>query len=262
MTSERRLTSASSAGRPVCRSGRSACRLALAVVALATSLCLTACGGSNGPDTVVASVGAKKITKGTLERWTAIEAILSHEVTPTRPPPKGLVPDPPDYADCIAYLRKNPARLIAAAQKPTDAQLKSQCRHKHEGLQRHMLDILITNYWLDGEGASRRLSVGDAELEQALRSQFPTQAAFRRFLAITGESASDERALLRANLMASKLQQTAVAQKPAASAARQRALAAFLRGFTARWTARTSCRPGYVVQECRQFPGPKAAGGL
>lgn len=229
---------------------------------LAAVLCLAGCGAGGGSDSVVASVGGKTITKGTLDRWTAIEAILSHQVTPTQAPPKGLVPDPPHYVDCIAYLRKNPATLIAAAQKPTDAQLESQCRQKYEGLQRHVLDILITDYWLDGEGASRGLTVGDAEIKQAIDSQFPTQAAYRRFLAITGESASDERALLHANLMATKLQQAAAAQKGVTGAARQRALAAFLRDFTARWTARTSCRPGFVVQECRQFNGPKAPGGL
>jgi foldase protein PrsA len=222
---------------------------------------LAACG-SGSSDVVVAHVGANAITKGALDRWTAIEGVLSYEPNPTRPVPKGVVPDPPSYSSCVSYLKATPATLIAAAQKPTVAQLKAQCRQKYETLQRHMLDILITNDWLDGEGARRGLTVDEAEIQRSLDSQFPTQAAFRRFLAITGERAPDERALLHANLMATKLQQQVVAQQGAGGLARQRALAGFFREFTQRWTARTSCRAGYVVQECPQFAGPKAPGGL
>jgi hypothetical protein len=38
----------------------------------------------------------------------------------------------------------------------------------------------------------------------------------------------------------------------------QRALAEAVAAWRARWTARTSCSPGYVVQKCRQYHGPLA----
>jgi foldase protein PrsA len=41
---------------------------------------------------------------------------------------------------------------------------------------------------------------------------------------------------------------------------RQRLVAEFEKGYRARWTARTSCRPGYVVQGCAQYAGPLRAG--
>lgn len=49
-----------------------------------------------------------------------------------------------------------------------------------------------------------------------------------------------------------------------ADEARRRALAAFVEAWTSRWRARTDCRPGYVVQGCRQYPGraPQAPSGL
>lgn len=37
-------------------------------------------------------------------------------------------------------------------------------------------------------------------------------------------------------------------------------LASFAREYDAHWTARTNCRPGYVVQGCAQYAGPIAAG--
>jgi foldase protein PrsA len=36
----------------------------------------------------------------------------------------------------------------------------------------------------------------------------------------------------------------------------QRRLAAFTASWRSTWKARTSCRPGYVVRECRQYSGP------
>ncbi|HTB71017.1 MAG TPA: hypothetical protein VK707_08560 [Solirubrobacteraceae bacterium] len=224
---------------------------------LAATLALAACGGG-GSDAVIARVGTHSITTGTLDRFAAIEAVLTYQLNPTQPVPKGVVPDPPSYADCIAYLAKTPTTLIAPKQHPSTAQLKARCRQKQETLRHHMLDILITNYWLEGEGAARGVAVSDAELNQALDRQFPTQAAFRSFLKITGEKASDERALLRASLMTTKLQQAVTSQKGLTGAQQQQALARFIREFTAKWSARTSCQPGYVVQECKEYKGVKA----
>ena len=40
----------------------------------------------------------------------------------------------------------------------------------------------------------------------------------------------------------------------------QQASIKLLAPFEAKWIAQTDCRPGYVVQKCRQYHGPKAAG--
>jgi foldase protein PrsA len=37
----------------------------------------------------------------------------------------------------------------------------------------------------------------------------------------------------------------------------QTALASFVKGFKKRWIAKTDCRPGYVVESCKQFKAPK-----
>jgi foldase protein PrsA len=38
---------------------------------------------------------------------------------------------------------------------------------------------------------------------------------------------------------------------------RERTLAEFIAQWRRRWIARTDCRPGYVVEKCRQFTGPR-----
>lgn len=40
------------------------------------------------------------------------------------------------------------------------------------------------------------------------------------------------------------------------SARRRETLTAFVRASTSRWTAKTDCKPGYVVSRCRQYAGP------
>jgi hypothetical protein len=40
---------------------------------------------------------------------------------------------------------------------------------------------------------------------------------------------------------------------------RRRALARFVAAWRRRWVARTDCSPGYVVEKCRQYRGPKTA---
>ena len=42
-----------------------------------------------------------------------------------------------------------------------------------------------------------------------------------------------------------------------AAASKREALAAFVEAWRRRWTARTSCSPGYVVQKCLQFSGTR-----
>jgi foldase protein PrsA len=46
-------------------------------------------------------------------------------------------------------------------------------------------------------------------------------------------------------------------QRKLISERRRRALAQFVQAWRARWRARTDCSPGYVVQRCRQYSGPR-----
>ncbi len=49
----------------------------------------------------------------------------------------------------------------------------------------------------------------------------------------------------------SSVQQQLTAQK------QQKALSAFVAGFRKKWTARTECRTGYVMQDCKSYKAPK-----
>jgi hypothetical protein len=208
---------------------------------------VTMAGCGEATDTVVVRIGTHSITKSALVHWTEIEAISVYEPYPHRRVPKGVVPDPPQYASCIAYLRAKGSQSTT-----TTAQLRDQCREQHSVLQRQILEILISAYWLNSEATHLGVGVTTAEVKRVLDEKFTTKAALHRFLKLRGETKADEELLVKRQMLASRVVE-AVERPEASRPQRQRAVAAFFRKFAQKWTARTDCRVGYVVSECRQY---------
>jgi foldase protein PrsA len=235
---------------------RIACALCLT---LGAALGIAACGSSNtpGPDTVVAQVDGHTITKGRLEHWTAVEAVLAYEATPKSPVPKGVVPDPPVYANCVSYLGS-----LQGHPKVTQAQLKRECKEKYVSLQRHVLDILLIYHWLEGESSERGLKLTDAEINQIVHQVASTPKALQNYLSITGESLADLRLIAEKDLYDSKLLELDEREfeKHGLTSPRQheQALVKAATELTQKWSAKTSCLAGYVISDCKQFKGTRA----
>jgi hypothetical protein len=123
-----------------------------------------------------------------------------------------------------------------------------------------MLDILITNYWFRGVAAERHIVVTEAELQRALHAIFPSEAALDKQLMLTGESRADEEFILTGDLLSQKIRESLLGEvKPAATSRVREQTAVKLYGeLGAAWTARTSCRAGYIVPECAQYRGARA----
>jgi hypothetical protein len=215
------------------------------------ALIFTACGEAALPGPVVAQVGGDSITKETLGHWTSVEAILSlPQLNRRQPIPRGLVPDPPSYVSCIAYLQGPGSSTDSGTPPATRAQLKNQCRRRYELLQHHMLDILITDLWLKGEAAAKGLKVSNYELRTALRHQFPDEGAFRQFLVVTGETRSDDMLVLTRDLLVKKFQRAVITRNDRTLAEQQSAFVRFSEELEKKWSGRTRCRPEHVVSEC------------
>jgi foldase protein PrsA len=228
-------------------------------VALAIGIGIAACGdpGAAG-DMTVARVGSHAITKATLEHWTDVEAVLAYETEPKHPVPSGVVPDPPAYSRCVAYLEKTTSPEPGQA-VPTRSQLKRRCQERRRSLQRHVLDILLLHYWLLDEGAEQGVKVTSAEVKKTLDRTFPNEAAYRRYLALTGETPADERLIIEKDRLDTRLLQTAEAKRapqPKSLREHEQAMIEAATAFTKKWKARTSCSAGYVVTECKQYKGP------
>jgi hypothetical protein len=211
----------------------------------------------------VARVGRHLLTKQMLDHWVAIEAVVSYEYKPTRPVPKGLDPDPPSYRACIAYLRSS-AKPAPGAAPPSDAALRAECASKEKGLQRHTMELLLTDYWVEEETNARGIDVSNDDIRRAIRKEFASEQDRYRFMRLTHQSVADERFLLESKIRLRKLQVSISPLRPDGhesaemAAAVDRAYARLGNQIKRKWIPRTECSPGFVVVECKAY-GPVQA---
>jgi hypothetical protein len=210
---------------------------------------------------VVVSVGANSLTKTALGNWVAFEAVLQHAYRPNQPVPPGLIPDPPAYRECIAYLG-----ALAASQgvrpKPHTDQRRRECQQERVSLERQTLGVLIDAYWVREEAAARHVLVGPAEVERDLRRVFLSKRW--RFPPSVGAPTPYERFVVADRLLLAKLQRRTLpiyarlrhARHPESLRLTEELDAEIQRlanKIASRWTPRTHCQAGYVVSECSEY---------
>ncbi len=228
----------------------------------AVLLGLAGCGGSTNSlgSGVAVRIGNRTISEATVAHWTPIEAILANEVFPNKPAPKGLVPDPPNYTQCIAYQKAKAAREYSTKPKPTPTQLKQQCKADEQDTRRHILDILILYNWLLGEAEQKNLTVTDQEALESLKAhehtQFSNSEAFHQYLSYTGLTMNDELLRFKNNLLATKILKNVI-ERP--NQTPQQHHEAYI-NFFKKWINQTNCAPKYIVPDCKQYKGPLPPG--
>jgi foldase protein PrsA len=231
------------------------CSLAQVVVVL--GVVVSSCGGDGGlPAGVAVRVGNYTVSKVAVAHWTPIEAIVSQELIPRGPVPKGMVPDPPDYSNCILYQRKLAERAPGAKHMPSLAQLKHECRKRYEAERAHILNFLIAYGWLREEAALHGLKVSDVEVrrryKEHTRAEF-SDAAFHQYLARTGLTEADELLRVKNSLLATLVLEKVFNNQSNPKQAYPE--------FLLRWVAQTHCAPNYITPNCREYKGPLSPEG-
>ncbi|HEX8715270.1 MAG TPA: hypothetical protein VF706_06835, partial [Solirubrobacteraceae bacterium] len=213
-------------------------------------------------------VGRHSLTPAIVAHWARVEGAFAYRTSglagdrPT--PPRGLIPDPPSYADCIAYLA---TKASPSAPRPTRGALRGECEREWLALRRHVLEILLTYYWTQEEARALHVLVTPSEVQHLLDAQFGSARRFEQFRRGSGVSMSEERFILTSKLQLKKLQERvsplhvhtgheSAQMSASVDLAYQRLDAAMKR----KWIPRTDCRAGYVVAECRQYRGPADTG--
>ena len=223
---------------------------ALGAVAVAV-VSLTACGGGGASSSdVVAQVGETSITKADLNHWMSTLAGGDfNEVSAKHTVPAGLVSEPPNYAACVARLEAVAANAATGRPKPAAAQLLSKCRQLYQALRLQALSYLVRAHWLIGLEGEVGVKATDEEVMQLFKEararEFPKKGEFQQFLANTRRSLADEMFVTKLNLLSQKFQQKL-------TTGGKQMIARFTEAGR-KWTAKTNCRAGYVVQHCRQF---------
>jgi foldase protein PrsA len=161
-------------------------RILLALCAFAVPAAVAAgCGGVPGDS--VATVDGASIDKAQFTHWMNVAAKTSGQST--------AVPDPPDYAACIAAKRKTAPKPGKGKPKTTDEQLKTQCKQQYEGLRNQVLQLLFQFKWIQGEADDLGIKITDADVKKSFDQQkkqsFPKEADFQKFLKTSGYTNAD-----------------------------------------------------------------------
>jgi phosphatidylethanolamine-binding protein (PEBP) family uncharacterized protein len=119
------------------------------------------------------------------------------------------------------------------------------------------LGFLITSEWVIGEASARHLTVSEAEVKrrfaQLVHQSFPKPGAMKAYLARSGESEADMLARIKVELLATHIGAQITAGK--SSSEHSALLAGFEHNFHTHWKRLTSCSPGYVMEDCKQYKG-------
>lgn len=182
---------------------------AVAVTAIVVLVLLVFRGGV--PDDAVASIDGDAIQKAQFDKTLTIYSSQGQPNAKGKP----VVPDPPNFANCIANKRKT------APKKTKDAELKKQCQTEWDTAKGQIMTSLIQSKWYELEAKDRGIKVSDAEVKQTftpLKQQtFPKDADYQRFLKSTGQTEADLLKLVKGNIYKQKVeQQAAKSAKPTA----------------------------------------------
>lgn len=246
------------------------CKLLAAITATALlAATMTACGGggasgassgsgasSNGSGEVLARVGTTPITRPELGHWMATLAAGDYyELSGRHTLPEGLVSDPPNYGACVAGLEAAAAASPVKVSQPSGVQLLTKCRQLYQAIKLQAMALLVNIQWVIRLAADESIVASDAEVlafyNKSTAIRFPKRAELSRYQTARRISVSDELLLFKRNMLSQKILTKVKSQGRAGSASFARAQASA--------TAKIDCRPGYVVEYCKQFHGEAPA---
>src|SRR3954469_20510259 len=160
-------------------------RIALPIAACAA---LIAGCGNDVPTNGVAKIGDTVITKDQFNHWLNAAAHGS-----SAPGSTVTVPDPPNFAKCIANQAKQP--VPKGAKKPTPAQLKTQCKQQYDALKQQVMQFLVSSEWIQQEAKKQGVKVSDQQVQKQFQDQkkqsFQKDADYQKFLKNSGMTESD-----------------------------------------------------------------------
>ena len=162
------------------------------------------CGSSSTgiPGDSVAVVAGNPITTRAFKHWMYVAAQGQAAQSPGSPV---IIPDPPNYTQCIALARKD----IPSLKKTPAKTLKADCSQLFTTLSGQVMDFLVKAYWYQADAHKLGIKITDAQVQQALtkakKGQFSTDAQFQTFLKTSGQTLNDILFRVRVNQIFEKL---------------------------------------------------------
>lgn len=188
-------------------------KLSLLTVPALVALAAVVSGcGNDVPPNAVAKVGDTVIKRSEFDRW------LNAAARGSQPPGAGgqvAVPDPPNFTRCVGARKRQP--VPEGTPRPTDAQLKEQCKQEYDALKEQVMQFLISAEWIEQEAAARDIKVTEAEVRQQFEDQkkqsFPDDDAYKEFLRTSGQTEQDLLFRVRLDVLSNKVRQEIIEGK-------------------------------------------------
>jgi hypothetical protein len=217
---------------------------------------IAGCGGSASQETVV-RVGSATVDKATLAHW--MHSIVGGDYFERfgHKAPIGLVSEPANYRRCSAAAMTIVPKSSGGKPELSPRQITGLCQELYRAIKSQALGLLISGLWAEDENAQQgiRVSAGTVqrEYEHYRTSQFPTQQAFKTYVADHEWTPSDVKYHVKRNLLEAKLAPQFEREVKKLGGG-ERANVAVVQKSTKLETARTDCSPGFVVSaSCRQY---------
>ena len=160
-----------------------------AVAGITAAGAVSGCG-NDVPPNAVAKVGDTVVTRSDFNKWLGTAARGQSQGSAV------VVPDPPDFKNCVAQREKQ--KTPKGATKPSPSELKRQCQQEFNQLKGQVMQFLIQAQWVQQEAKAQGVTVSDAEVKRAFEDQkktaFPGDKGdkrYRRFLQTSGMSEQD-----------------------------------------------------------------------
>ena len=175
----------------------------LAIACLTTAAAIATGCGAEVPSNSVAKVGGDTITKAEFSKWLKTAAMGQSQGG------AAVVPDPPNFTQCVAQRQRQPAQK--GTPKPNPAQLKTQCKSEYDRLKGEVMQFLIQAQWVQQEAEERDVKVSNAEVKKSFDDQkkqaFPTAKEYDQFLKTSGMNEQDILFRVRLDTLQNKLTQ-------------------------------------------------------
>jgi foldase protein PrsA len=118
-----------------------------------------------------------------------------------------VVPEPPDFTDCIAAKKEQPAP--PGSPNPSDEDLKEQCEQEFNALRQQVMQFLISAEWIQQEADDRGIEVSDEEVDKQFEDQknqsFPKEKDYQQFLETSGQTEEDLKFRVKLDVLSTKV---------------------------------------------------------
>jgi foldase protein PrsA len=190
---------------------RSLLRRPALLLALPLALSVAACGNDVPPNSV-AKVDDSVIKRSEFDHWLGAAA-RGQQQAPGQP--AAAVPDPPDYAECVATKSKQP--VAKGSEKPSKADLKAQCRQQYDALKGQVMQFLVSANWIELEAKERGIESTDKtvrkQFQQQKKQSFTNDKQYREFLKASGQTEADLLFRVELDYLSNEIRKKVVAGK-------------------------------------------------